>query len=455
MSDTNGTGAMSRADVAAKHLVGNLWYKLDAVALIAGKLSPDVMQRTVTGPAALAYTEMCKMLRGGQALNAGQLEANLRESGFDFGWIQQAQRDITNDSLEDLYRYVGELQNAADLLDVQLQCSNALKETREPGASADKIKAGLLSAMTTTQTSEGGPVHVSEIVAEVREDFQKMRDGVEEFGASTGLKTLDRFFRLVDGEYITIGGRPSQGKTSLAMWIAYSRALELQRTGENGQVLIFSMDDTRRKLIRALACTIAQVDMNRLRRREAITEEWQRVDDATEAIEELPMYIDGGTQLTIEDIHFRAAMQKVIKPVRLIILDYIEKVKAKQAKIDELTRLKYIAGGYKDIGKMLNCPAIMLSQLTKNVESRADKWPTSSDLKYAGEEESDAILLVNRPEHWIAKGESVDCRPEDEKGIVLINVAKMKEGNVGLVRLGYKKEFARFADLEFVREELN
>lgn len=455
MSDTNGTGAISRADVAAKHLIGNLWYKLDAVPLIAGRLQPDVMRRTVNGPATLAYTEMCKMLRGGQALNAGQLEANLRESGFDFGWLQQAQRDITNDSLEDLYRYVGELQNAADLLDVKTQCIEALKQANEAGASADRIKAELLSAMTTTQTSEGGPVHVSEIVAEVREDFQKMRDGAEEFGASTGLKTLDKFFRLVDGEYITIGGRPSQGKTSLAMWMAYSRALELQRTGENGQVLIFSMDDTRRKLIRALACTIAQVDSNRLKRKEATAEEWERVTDITYHIEDLPIYIDGGTQLTIEDIHFRAAMQKTIKPVRLIILDYIEKVKATQFKNDELLRLKYIASGYKDIGHMLGCPHIMLSQLAKGVELRADKWPTASDLKYAGEDESDVILLVNRPEHWIAKGENIDCRPEDEKGIALINVAKMKEGGVGLVRLGYKKEFARFADLEFVREELN
>ena len=449
------TIVLSRADIAAKHLVGNLWYNLDAVALIAGRLDPEIMRKTVSGPAALAYAEMCKMLSNGQTLTAGQLEANLQDGGFDFAWLQQVQRDITNDSLDDLYLYVGEIQNAAALLDVKARCIDALKQASEPAASADKIKAELLTAMTTTQTSEGGPVHVSVVTAEVRSDFQKMRDGVEEFGASTGLKTLDKFYRLVDGEYTTIGGRPSQGKSTLAMWISYNRAMELQRTGENGQVLIFSMDDTRRKLIRALACTIAQVDLNRLRRREATAEEWQRVTDATDKIENLPMYIDGGTQLTIEDVQFRAAMQKTIKPVRLIVLDYFEKVKSKRHNPDELSRMKQIAGGYKDILHMLGCPGIMLSQLVKAVESRADKWPTASDLLYAGEAESDAILLINRPEHYISRGESIDCRPEDEEGIVLINVAKMKEGATGLVRLGFKKEFARFADLQFTPADLN
>ena len=443
-----------RATIAAKHLVGNLWYKLDAVPLIAGRLNPAIMQKVVNGPASLAYNEMCRLLRTG-GLSAGQLEANLRDAGFDFNWLWKAQSDIANDSLDDLHRYVGEIQNAADLQELKLRCNDAMNKMNAPGAIADTIKAELMSGITETRSGTDGPVHVAEIIKTVREDFKKMRYGSEGFGASTGFKTLDRIIKLVDGEYITIGGRPSQGKTSLAMWIAYKRSLELVRSGENGQVLIFSMDDTKEKLLRALACTVAQVDIKKLKRKEGTDEEWSRVDDAQDDIEKLPIYIDGGTQLTIEEVYFRSAMQHIIKPVRLMVLDYIEKVSAPEFKDNDLGRLRHIASGYKNIGHRLHSPVIMISQLTKSVENRADKWPTSSDLKYAGEEESDVILLVNRPEHWIAKGDSIDCKPEDEEGIVLVNLAKSKEGDVGMVRLGYKKEFARFADVEFTRHDLN
>jgi len=459
MTNETEVTANERATIAAKHLIGNLWFNLNAVPLIAGRLNPTVMQKSVNGPAAIAYGEMCRMLRTGEGLNVGQLEANLRDAGFDFSWIQRAQSDIANDSLYDLYNYVGEIQNASDLHDLKAQCLNSLNKSSEPAAKADIVKAELLSSLTSRSSPSSGPRHISEVSKEVREDYRKMRAGEEEMGASTGLHTLDRVFRLVDGEYITIGARSSQGKTSLAAWIAFKRALELKNKGENGQVLVFSMDDTEKKFLRALACTVAQVDSTRLKSKKATEkateEEWEKNNDAMDFIDTLPLYIDDESGLTVDDIHYRTAMQNTRMPVRLIVADYIEKIKVSGFKDNDLGRLRYVASACKDMGHSFKCPFIMLSQITKEVESRADKWVTSSDLKYAGEEESDVIVLLHRPEHYISKGQSIDCRPEDEKGIVLVNIAKNKEGNIGLVRLGFKKEFTRFADLDMQRVGLN
>jgi len=447
---TDAMMASERAEIAAKHLIGNLWYDLKSVPLIAGRLNPIVMGKAVNGPATLAYAEMCKLLRSGNGdrLNAGQLEANLKDVNFDFAWLHQAQKDIANDTIADLYQYAAEVQNASDLLDVKAQCVSALRKTNEPTAKADKIKADLMVGMTAmTMGTATGPSHISEVSLAVREEFRRLREDDMEWGASTGLQSLYRVFRLVDGNYITIGARPSQGKSSLMAWIAYQRALELKRSGEEGQVLIFSMDDTSQKIVRALACSVAQVDNTKIRQRQGTDDDWTRLADAQTLIEGLPIYIDGNTQLTVEDIHYRTAMQNTQSKVRLVLVDYIERVKAPGYKDNDLSRLRMVAAGCKDIGHIFDCPIIMLSQLTKSVEDRADKWPTSSDLKYAGEDESDVILLLNRPEHYIAKGEHIDCDDGDKSGIVMINVAKNKEGRVGLVRLAFKKEYTRFADL--------
>ena len=444
--------AYERAQIAAKHLVGNLWYNLDAVPLIAGKLAVDTMQSAVGGDAALAYAEMCNMMRSAGKVTAGQLEANLKAAGFNRQALVEWQKDLTNDDIHDLYEYVKEIQNAADLRKLQADLVQAMKDSQTPDAIAERIKAELLSRMVTAERAIGGPRHISEIVDEVHADFKRTENGEQDWGESTGLLGLDKVFKLVDGNYITVGGRPSQGKTSLVMQVGYHRAERLHHNGDDGQVLIFALDDTAKKLVRALACSVAGVDNNRLRNREATASEWAEVYAAEDYIRTLPIWIDDSAGLTAQDIYYRTAMQNVQSPVRLIVVDYIEKVRT-VGRGDTLQLLKAIATDLKNMGKDFGCPLIVLSQLNKEVEKRADKWPTSSDLRYVGEDESDVIVLINRPEHYISKGEDIDCEFEDREGVVLLNVAKNKEGKVGLVRLAFRKEFARFADLH--REQID
>jgi replicative DNA helicase len=439
--------AYERAQIAAKHLVGNLWYNLDAVPLIAGKLAVETMDSAVGGDAALAYAEMCNLMRSSTGkVTAGQLEANLKATGFNRQVVNEWQRDLANDDIHDLYEYVKEIQNAADLRKLQADCSQAMRRTQAYDANAERIKAELLSEMVKVNKAVTGPRHISEIIREVDAEFKRTQSGEQDWGVSTGIASLDRAFKLQDGNYITIGGRPSQGKTSLAVWIAYKRAEQLVRDGENGQVLIFSLDDTDKKLVRALACTVAGVDSNTLRNRTATAADWAEVYAAEDYLETLPLWIDETPGLTAAEIHFRAAMQNAQQPVRLLMVDYIEKV-TPAGRGDSLQLLKAVANDLKNIGRAFKCPMMVLSQLTKDVERRADRWPTASDLLYAGEAESDVIVLVNRPEHYISRGEDIDCEDVDREGVVLLNVAKVKEGKVGLVRLAFQKEYARFADL--------
>lgn len=453
MSDDSHT----RAQTAMDHLVGNLWFNSDAVALIAGRLEPDTVRLIVGGPAAMAYSEMCRLMRSpSETLSAGALETGLRKQGFDFEWLGKLQSRIAPENLDVLYRYVGEVNNAADLYRVRQYCSEADRAAREPDAKADTITADLLAKLSMANNSATDVEPVATVTARLRVQLADVRAGKMTYGVPTGFAVLDRSFRMTNGSLITIAGRPSQGKTSLWKQIFLNRAIQLRDSGDDGQVVMFTADDTTDKAILSLACTVAQVDVNRILSNQATSVEQQCVDDALAILDTLPMMIDGSSRITVESMYYRCAMLNAQKPIRLAGHDYLSLigVTGKGSKLEEI---QSAAEGVKGIGRTLKpgFPWIELAQLTKEVESRADKWPTPSDMQYSGEAESDVSMLIMRPEHYISRGESVKCDPQDREGIALINIGKNKQGSVGIVRLGFDKVHARFYDVDTVRTELN
>jgi len=141
------------------------------------------------------------------------------------------------------------------------------------------------------------------------------------------------------------------------------------------------------------------------------------------------------------------------KPIKLAGQDYAGLIRVDDAR-SERQEAERAFTGVKGIGNTLRFPWIQLSQLTKGVESRADKWPTPSDLMYAGEAEANVCLTIMRPEHYISRGEDIDCDDRYKKGVALVNVGKNKSGKIGVVPMAFRPEFARFDDLAFERTEL-
>lgn len=445
-----------RSQIAAEHLIGNLWFTPDALPLIAGRLAPETMRLIVGGPAAMAYSEMCRLMRSpSETLSAGALEVGLRAQGFDFDWLAKLQSRIAPEGIDVLYRYASEINNAADLFRLRQYCSEADRAAREPEARADTVTADLLAKLSLVNQSAKDVEPVTAVTTRLRDQLADVRAGRTTYGASTGFKTLDKLFRMVNGSLITIAGRPSQGKTSLWKQIFLNRAIALRDAGDNGQVVMFTADDTTDKAILSLACTIAKVDVNRIQGNHATSEEWYCVDEALFILDTLPIMIDGSSHITVESMYYRCAMLNAQKPIRLAGHDYLSLIGG-TGKGSKLEEIQAAAEGVKGIGRTLKpgFPWIELAQLTKEVESRADKWPTPSDMQYSGEAESDVAMLIMRPEHYISRGESVKCDLQDREGIALINVGKNKQGNVGMVRMGFDKTHARFYDIETVRTNL-
>jgi replicative DNA helicase len=437
------------ATTAAEHLIGNLWFNLDALPLIAGRLEPDTVRFVVGGPVAVAYSEMCRLLRSpSERLSAGALENGLRQQGFDFDWLAKLQSRVAAESIETLYNYTGEINNAADLRAIQAHCAEAVKQSQVAGAKADRVSADLLRKLAEAKRSASNVEHVSVVVDRVVQMLHDIEDGKVEWGARTGFHALDKTISLVDGDLVIIAGRPSQGKTSLWSQIFVNRAKKIVDDDENGQVVMFSADDNADKLIFSMSCSEAQVNSRRIRNREATHEEFERVERAANLISSLPLYVDDTPSPSVESMYYRCAMLNVQKPIRLAGMDYMELVSHPDPKVSDLQKVEYAARGCKGIGNTLHFPFLMLSQLRKEVDDRRDKWPTAADVRYAGEAEADKMLLIMRPEHYLSRGETCECDVDEEEGVGLINIAKNKTGEVGKTKLAFRKEYSRFYDME-------
>lgn len=446
------TESADKANVAADHLVGNLYFNLDALPVIAGVLSPDVVRFAVGGNAAVAYSEMCRLLRSDERLSAGNLEAGLRKLGFDFVWLAKLQSRVTTESLPTLNNYAGEIINHAELLKVQQYSQEAITAAQADGAKAATVKGELLAKLSAEQQKIDTVEHTSVIGARVRERLKEVRNG-KVWGSSTGFKSLDKQFRLVDGELVVIAGRPSQGKTSISRQMFYYRAMQIERSNEPGQVVFFSSDDTSDKFFFDLACTMAMVDSNRIKDNIATKEEWDKLEYEMTIIESLPIFVDDTPRPTIEHMYYKCAMLNAQKPIKLAGQDYAGLIRVDDAK-SERQEAERAFTGVKGIGNTLRFPWIQLSQITKGVESRADKWPTPSDLMYAGEAEANICITIMRPEHYISRGEDIDCDERYKSGVALVNVGKNKSGKIGVVPMAFRPEFARFDDVTFEKKPL-
>ena len=256
-------------------------------------------------------------------------------------------------------------------------------------------------------------------------------------GVSTGFTDLDKLTTgLKRGELIIIAGRPSMGKTALAMNIAESCALK-----EKKAVAIFSMEMGSEQIVTRLLGAVAKVDQNKMRTGELDENDWAEIADALGKLNEAPLFIDEGSALNSYELRARARRlhSSTEGGLGLIVVDYIQ-LMSPLGNIGEnrATEISEISRSLKSLAKELNVPVIALSQLNRNVDSRPDKRPQMSDLRESGaiEQDADVIMFIYREEAY---------NPETlDKGIAEIILAKQRNGPTGDVRLTWVGEYTRF-----------
>jgi len=254
-------------------------------------------------------------------------------------------------------------------------------------------------------------------------------------GLPTGFKSLDgKTGGLQAGELYIIAGRPSMGKTSLAENIATHNAIF-----NNKGVLFFSMEMKKERIIDRMISSIGLIDSNKLKTGLLEESDWEKVAETVGVIGNGKMYIDDTPNIKAIEIKAKARRMNKKEKIDLIVVDHLTEMWRPMAGKDVQEHEQNVRE-MKRLATELNIPVILLQQLNRGVEHRADKRPILSDLKETGasEEVADVVMLLYRDEYYNADTEN--------KGIAEVIIAKGRNIGTGTIELGWLANFTKFTD---------
>jgi len=253
-------------------------------------------------------------------------------------------------------------------------------------------------------------------------------------GIPTGYADFDqKTSGLQNSDVIVIAGRPSMGKTALAMNIAEEAAIKSQVP-----VAIFSMEMPAEQLVMRMLSSLGRVDQHKVRTGKLDDDDWPRLTSAMNILSEAPLYIDDTPALSPTELRARARRLKREHGLGMIVIDYLQLMHVPVSKENRATEISEISRSLKALAKELNVPVVALSQLNRSLEQRPNKRPVMSDLRESGaiEQDADVIVFIYRDE--------VYNEDSPDKGIAEIIIGKQRNGPIGTVRLTFLGQYTRF-----------
>jgi replicative DNA helicase len=271
-----------------------------------------------------------------------------------------------------------------------------------------------------------------------RIDTLYKRDNPSEVtGIATGFTDLDRMTSgLQPGDLVIIAGRPSMGKTALALNIAEHVALS-----EKMPVAIFSMEMAGTQLVMRMLGSVGRLDQHKMRTGALNDDDWHKLTAAVGRLNDAPVFVDESGMLNPTELRGRARRlyrQCGGPGLGLIVVDYLQLMETGNSGENRATEIAEISRALKAVAKELNVPVVALSQLNRGLEQRPNKRPVMSDLRESGaiEQDADLILFIYRDEVY---------NPESpDKGTAEIIIGKQRNGPIGTVKLTFIGQYTKF-----------
>jgi replicative DNA helicase len=287
--------------------------------------------------------------------------------------------------------------------------------------------------------AKGGYVILKEIIKDSIETIDRLyQKKTHVTGVPTGFLDFDKQTAgLQNSDLIVIAGRPSMGKSALALSIAEHAAVV-----EKIPVGFFSLEMSKEQLVQRLLCSHAKVDAHKVRSGFLAPSDWPRLTSAAGKLSDAPIYIDDSPAISALELRAKARRLKSHHDIKLIVLDYLQLMRgtisqseSRQQEISEISR------SLKALARELDIPVIAISQLSRAVEARQDHRPQLSDLRESGaiEQDADVVVLLLREEYY--------SPTEQNRGIAEVILAKQRNGPVGSIQLSFIKEYMRFENL--------
>jgi replicative DNA helicase len=289
-------------------------------------------------------------------------------------------------------------------------------------------------------------VHPRDLVTGVVGRIQSMYDRRGEItGIPTGFRKLDQMMDgLHDTDLTVIAGRPSSGKTSIAMNLAEFLVLNLGKS-----VGVFSLEMSKEQLMQRLMCSRARVNLARIRDGQLSERDFPAIGHAATEFSNSKLWIDDTSSLSIEELRGRARWMKMQYNIDALFVDYLQLARstAKKAQNNREQEVAEVSRGLKAVAKELHIPVVVLAQLNRFDKGHAKgsyPRPRMSDLRESGSIEADAdnILMITRDEMYADPSDEEEM--ERVRGKATVIIAKQRNGPVGDVPLTFLDQYARF-----------
>jgi replicative DNA helicase len=282
-----------------------------------------------------------------------------------------------------------------------------------------------------------GDEPVSKTVDSVLVDIEtRYKNKSSIIGIASGFLDIDRMIHgFADSDLILIAGRPSMGKTTLALNM-------MSNITSNGYgCLFFSLEMEKKALVQKQLSSMSGIDFEILRLGRLKDSDWPKLSSAVSGLKKTNLIIDDTPALSITQIRARSRMIAAREKIDIIFIDYIQIARSKGDTRER--EIGNISAGLKAIAKELNIPVVALSQLSRECEKRVDKRPMMSDLRDSGslEQDADIIMFVYRDEQY----NKSDDNPK--KGLAEIIVSKYRNGRTGTIQLAFNADKSRFENL--------
>jgi replicative DNA helicase len=257
-------------------------------------------------------------------------------------------------------------------------------------------------------------------------------------GLPTGYQGLDEIMSgLQPSTLVVVGARPAVGKTAFALGMATHAALEVGRP-----VLFFSLEMSHLEITQRILSAEARVDSTKMRNGRLAEADWSKLSHAIGRLAEAPLFIDDDPQTTIMEMRSKARRLKSREgDLALVVIDYIQLMTGRTSAENRQVEISEISRGLKILARELEVPVVALSQLSRQLEMRADKRPMLSDLRESGaiEQDADVVMFLYRDEVYNADS--------PDRGTAEVLISKHRSGPTGMDRLAFLDHYTRFANM--------
>lgn len=293
---------------------------------------------------------------------------------------------------------------------------------------------------------KNGPTKISEII--VNDVYNKLaqitgEDKEKYKGIPSGFGMLDKYLTgLNKSDLILIGARPAMGKTSFALNLAQNISMNARK-----KCVVFSLEMTKEQLAERLLSAQAGVESQKLKTGELTNDEWVRLGNAAGQFNDVELYLDDSSSITVPEIKSRI---RRMKNVDAVIIDYLGLISSATKKENRVQEVSEITRQLKMMAKDLNIPVICCAQLSRGTEGHGKNHrPQLADLRESGsiEQDADIVLFLYREDYY-RNDVSEDKQDDIDANKTELIVAKNRHGATGSIEMTFDKEFTRFRSID-------